>query len=115
MAVSKPILKDCRHAGADLSNALNLLVKLDGSGNLVLCSASDKPYGSVYEAAPQGKGVTVDCKGIIKVKLGGTVVAGGRVTTGASGVCVAISGDDTGFAVAREGGGSGTIISIATD
>ncbi|RFC66455.1 hypothetical protein DYI37_03150 [Fulvimarina endophytica] len=114
MAVSKPILKDAKPAGEDLSEALFLLVKLNSSGAYVKAAAGDLPAGSVYEAAKQGDPVTVDCKGLIKVKLGGAVTAGGEVSAGANGLAVASAAAGEGFAVARESGVANQIICVIT-
>lgn len=112
MATSKPTLKDARPAGADLSDALYLLVKMNSDGNFIIAGEGDTPYGSVYEAAPQGQRCTVDVEGIIKVKLSGSITAGDKVACAASGLASAVGTGDTGFATARMSGADGDIISV---
>lgn len=104
-------------ANADLSAEANLhkLVKLDTAGAVGLGSSADPCFGTLIELhpnnAPAGdRAVTVQFGGIGKVKLGGTVNAGGGIMSGASGVGVALTSTSFCVGYALAGGVSGDVI-----
>lgn len=114
MATEKVICHDTAPAASDLSAKQYTLVKFDGSGNLTPCVAGD--LGFVLQDAPtQGHYGTYGLVGLTKVKLGGTVAAGGALSSDANGNAVAATvttGDVTTNIVghALQAGVSGDVI-----
>lgn len=75
-----------RNAGADLSGKLHYLAKVDTDGDLILTAArTDTAIGVIYEAAAEGKLVTVQFGGIGKVVAGEAIAAGDRLCPGTDG------------------------------
>lgn len=72
-------------AGADLSSSLNHFVKLNSSGQVVLCGNDEKPLGSLFEAAALGGAASVQTGGICKVVASAAIAAGARVACAANG------------------------------
>lgn len=69
-------------AGADLTSAQYAFVKLDSSGNAVVCSAvTDKPIGVLQNQPLSGKEASVLVSGGTKVKAGAAVAIGDRIGT----------------------------------
>ena len=91
MATEAPFaLRDgTRKAGADLSAASNQFkfVKLDGSGDVVLCTAAtDVPYGVLQNTPRLGEAADVVIIGITKLVAGGALATPGTlIGTDASG------------------------------
>ncbi len=81
-------LSYARNAGADLSGDLNKIAHVDADGDIVLAGAGEHAIGTIYEAAVEDKPVTIQFGGIAKVICGGTVTAGQRVASDASGLAV---------------------------
>lgn len=99
MAYEIPSLVFTLPAGADLSAAANQfkLVKLDGSGNAVLCSAvTDVPIGVLQNTPASGDAASIMAVGISKVQGGGALAIGNLIGPNASGQAVAETpGTDT--------------------
>jgi hypothetical protein len=72
-------------AGADLSAAQYKFVKLNSSGQAVLCSAvTDRPIGVLQNNPTSGLEAEVTVSGGTKVVAGGTVAIGNAVGTNAT-------------------------------
>lgn len=104
-------------AGADLSAAQFKFVKLNASGQAILCAAAtDKPIGVLQNAPTSGQEAEVTVIGGTKVVLGGSVTEGAAVGTNASGVGVALTvGTDTTKYVVGQAlteGASGEVITV---
>lgn len=100
-------------AAADHSSNLHKLAAVNSDGDIALCGDGAQMLGTLIEVNTSGNPVTVQFGGIAKVKLGGTVAAGGAVASGASGVGVAAAAGDYVFGQALNGGVSGDVISVA--
>ena len=101
-----------RNAGADLSEKLFYLTKVDTDGDIVLAAAAtDFVLGPVLEAAVQDKPVTVQYLGEGKAITGGAITAGDRLTSDSAGKAIATtsSGNNV-FGVALESAASGAIV-----
>jgi hypothetical protein len=103
MASTNTILRDQFPAGADLSTKKRLLVKLNSSGNLVLCGAGDAGF-SLVNAPVSGEAGTVDLVGITKVQLG----------TGGCNAMDLLTSDANGKAVVATTGNSICLRALAT-
>lgn len=104
-----------RNAGADLSEKLHYLVKVDSDGDIILTSArTDAAIGVIYEAADQDKPVTIQFGGIGKVICGETIAAGERICPGTDGRALdADTASDVVVGIALQGGDENEIISFA--
>lgn len=103
-------------ANADLSTNQYSLVKLvnnSGEGQAALSGAGEGAVG-ILQDKPDAQGVagSVGFTGISKLKLAGTVTAGGPVASNASGLGVAAGTGDIVVATAVESGVSGDIIPV---
>jgi hypothetical protein len=87
-----------RAAGADLSEKQHYVVKLDSSNEVVLASAgSDDILGVLSNAPTEGETAVVrliNSNGTFKVKLGGNVNQGDRLTANSNGEAVATTTED---------------------
>lgn len=103
-------------AGADLRTNLNCLVKVDSNGEIVLCGSGEKALGSIYETNLNSSDdygpVTVQYRGIAKVKAGGAITKGARVQSGASGKATTGATNPIGVAL-ESASGDGSIIAVA--
>ena len=100
MAFEIPVLVDgTRKAGADLSAATNQykFVKLDSSGDVILCAAAtDIPYGVLQDKPKSGDTATVMLVGISKVQGDADLAKGDLIGTSADGQADAkVPGTDT--------------------
>jgi len=107
-------------AGADLSSAQYKFVKLNASGQAILCAAvTDKPIGVLQNAPLSGQEAEVTVIGGTKVVLGGSVAEGAAVGTSAAGAGVALTfgTDTTKFVVgqALTEGASAEIITVVVN
>lgn len=99
-----------RNAGADLSDKLHYLTKVDTDGDIVLAGAGELVLGNITEPAVANRPVTVQFGGIGKVKVGsGGVIAGAKLAAASGGVAVTAAGAGTAYvgvalASASEGG-----------
>jgi hypothetical protein len=84
-------------AGASLASDQYKFVKLDSSGQAVLCSgATDRPIGVLQNNPASGEEAEVLVAGGTKVKAGGTVSEGTILKTNATGLAAALTvGTDT--------------------
>jgi len=116
MATVKDVgLTYARNAGADLSAKLHFLAKVDPTdGDLILAAAgTDTVIGVITEAAAADKPVTVQFGGLAKVKAGGTIVAGDRLTSDGSGQAIATTtAGNRVFGIALDAGASGNIVPV---
>jgi hypothetical protein len=96
-------------AAADLSTKQYHAVSVNSSGKAALCDADDYVAGILQNNPGSGRAATVTYNGVSKVKLGGTVAAGARVTVNASGQIVAATTGDSVLGIALAGGASGEI------
>jgi hypothetical protein len=112
-----------RPAGADLSAAANQhkFVKLNSSGQVVLCSAAtDKPYGVLQNRPAAGQAAAVMIDGISKVQADANLTVGDKVGTSADGQAAAyVPGTDTTKYIVGEvltdNGAAGELVSIQFD
>lgn len=106
---------DAKMAGADLSNAIGLVVKLDSAQRMVLTTAtSDYPAGIVTEGALEDYPVTFQTDGMGKAIANAAILAGSKVSAGANGRIVAGAGIT--FGVARSStAAAGELIEIQID
>lgn len=109
-------------AGADLSASQYLAVKLDANGNVVLATAAtDQVIGFIENAAKINDTADVllrNCSGSYKVKAGGTVAIGQKVTVDATSRVIWITGTPVAgneiVGVALEAGVVGQVIEVLT-
>jgi len=91
-------------AAADLSAAQYKFVKLDGNGDVVVCSAAtDRPVGVLQNAPTSGQMATVQYAGITKVQADAALNEGDLVGTSADGQADAKTpgGDTTEYVVGQ--------------
>jgi hypothetical protein len=90
-------LDTTRKAGADLSAKQFYWVKLNSSGDVVLCNgATDKPYGILQDKPLSGQGCVVQRCGISKVSAAASNTPGNVGGTDANGQFAAyVFGTDT--------------------
>jgi len=82
-------------AGADLSAAQYKFVKLDSSGNVIVCSAvTDAPIGVLQNSPASGVEAEIAVAGVTKVVAGAAITTANLQTT-------AIGTDTSGRAVAK--------------
>ena len=78
-------------AGADLSSSQYLAVKLDSNGDVVVCDTAGEPSIGILQNAPvSGQAASVRPLGTSKAVASGSISAGSRVTTDASGKLKAV-------------------------
>lgn len=86
MAVEEKLVTVSLVAGADLSGAQYKFVKLNASGQAVLCSVSGEiPYGVLQNDPASGEEATVAIAGITKVSADEAIAIGDKVFTSADG------------------------------
>lgn len=98
MAFENPVLIDgSRKAGADLSAKQFYFVKLDSSGDVVVCAAvTDIPYGVLQNAPASGEAASVCIIGITKVNGDADLTKGNQIGTASDGQAAAYAaGTDT--------------------
>lgn len=100
-------------AGADLSSSINLLVKVDSAGEIVLCGDNEKPLGALYEAAALGAPASVYWASIIKVPASAAIAAGARVACAANGQAKTSTGTNPIGIALNAAGAAGAMVSIA--
>lgn len=98
MAFEQPGFKDgTRPAGADLSANQYKFVKLNSSGQVILCAAvTDQPYGILQNKPVSGQAAEVMLMGISKLVCAANNVIGDKIGTDAAGLgAVYVFGTDT--------------------
>lgn len=97
MAYEIPGFKFSLRAGADLSSSQYRFVKLDASGDAVLCAAiTDKPVGVLQNDPGLGEEAEILVTGITKLSADGVIAIGAELGTSADGQADSIvSGTDT--------------------
>lgn len=114
MAVESTLQAISVQASTDLSSNQYMFVFVNSSGQLA-ASAVDGDIVGVLQDKPaaQGRAGNVAFAGRTKIKLGGTVAAGNRVTSDASGNAIAIaSGSAVSAGVALTSGTNGQIVDM---
>lgn len=100
-------------ANADMSAKQYCAVAVNSAGKAIIADADDQVIGILQNNPGAGQAATVAFGGISKVKFGGTVAAGARVTSNASGeIVAATTAGDAVLGVALVGGASGEIGTI---
>ena len=84
-------------AGADLSTKQYRFVKLDSSGNAIVCAAvTDKPVGVLQNNPTSGQAAEIVVVGLTKVSTDAALAIGDLVGTSADGQAAAyVAGTDT--------------------
>src|SRR5882672_7833240 len=98
MAFENPGIGDgTRKAGADLSTHQFKFVKLNNSGDVILCAAvTDKPYGILQNAPTSGQAASVMLLGVSKLKMAAGNTKADRIGTDGAGLgAVYVDGTDT--------------------
>lgn len=85
---SSPTIEE--NTGAKITNGAGLMVKYDGSGNIILCSAAGEPTIGVLAAdtpavVESGDRVTIVIKDICLVKAGAAFAKGAEIMVGSDG------------------------------
>jgi len=106
MAYELPVWTQTFAAGADLSASANQfkIVKLDASGNVVLCAAvTDVPIGVLQNTPGNGAEAVVMIEGTTKLSAGGALSIGALVGTDVNGqgAAYAAGTDTTKYIVGR--------------
>lgn len=101
-----------KEAGENLSSALFTFATVHSDGLIYQANAGDAVIGVIIEAAAIGAPVSVQCTGIAKVKLSGTLNAGDRVTSDSSGLASAVSGSLNANGVLLGGGNVNEIVPV---
>lgn len=98
-------------AASDLSTKQYYAVKLNTSGQMLLCAADGIAYGILQDKpAAAGRAGLVAVAGISKCVLGGTVAVGDVVNVDTNGKIVSIAtGDGRMIGICRVGGSAGQI------
>ena len=100
-------------AAGDLSAKQFCAVSVNSAGRAAIADADDQVIGILQNNPAAGQAANVAYGGVSKAKLAGTVAAGARVTSNASGeIVAAASAGDSVIGVALTGGASGEIVSI---
>ncbi len=98
MGFEIPVFVDStRKAGGDLSTKQYHFVKLDSSGDAVICAgATDVPYGVLQNAPASGETAEIMMLGVSKVKSDGVIAVGALIGTSSDGQADSkTSGTDT--------------------
>lgn len=100
-------------ADADLSAYKNRFVTFTNTG-CALATAGSKAHGILLNAPTQGQVAEIAIESG-KVKLTGSVSAGGSIEVGANGVAVPASGTNTSVGQSEINGASGDLIPVILD
>lgn len=103
-------------AGADLSNKMYCLVKLDSDGNAVLCGNNEVAIGILDGKPKAGERSAVNILGTSQVVAGGSIPIGSRVISNTEGKAIALPTDAGTYNVIgialQSAGSDGEIIEI---
>lgn len=99
-------------AAADFSAKQYYAVSVDSNGKAAVADADDYVVGIMQNNPAAGVAGSVAYAGVSKAKLGGTVAAGARVTSNASGLIVTAATGDSALGIALTGGVSGDIVAV---
>jgi hypothetical protein len=99
-------------AAGDLSAKQYYFVKVTAANSVNVAGDGELAHGVLQDKPASGEMGSVAISGITMIKCGGTISAGGLVSSDASGTAVANSGTDYILGVAIEGGASGEIIPV---
>ncbi|CAB4122315.1 Bacteriophage VT1-Sakai, H0018 [uncultured Caudovirales phage] len=100
-------------AAADLSAKQFLVVKADSAGKAALAGASDtNQIGIVQNKPTAGQTATIRFAGVSKAAAGGTIAAGGAVTSDSAGKVIAATTGKQIIGTALTGGVSGDVITV---
>lgn len=104
------------NANTDLSTKQYYLMTVtnsSGEGRAAVCGDGALAVGVLYNTpAAAGRPATIAISGVVKVKTGGVITAGGFVASSASGTGVAAASGDVIFGIALETAASGDIIPV---
>ncbi len=105
---------DCRSkiAGADLSTKQFYVVKLNSSGQIVLAGDGEAAYGILQDKPASAAVGAVAVAGQSLAVLGGTVAAGAKVASNASGQVVTATTGEYVIGTCTEGGAVNEVRSI---
>lgn len=117
MAYEEAVHAISLNANADLSgdDGLNRFVKVvndGGEGKIALAGDGERAIGVLLTKPPEDQPGRVAIGGIVPLELGGTVVAGGEISSGADGKGVAQSSTNPSYALALASGDAGDIIAV---
>lgn len=76
-------------AAADLSAKQYTFVKVDSTGKVAMCTASDFPIGILQNKPTAGQACEIMVAGVSKIVLSGTIAPGVRIKSNATGLAVA--------------------------
>ena len=115
MAVEESVVSITIEAGADLSAGQYKFVTLASDGQVDLTASAGGPAIGVLQNAPNAAGVaaTVAISGRVKVTAGGTIAAGAKVQSDASGDALTAASGDHVLGIALESAVDGDIFAIA--
>lgn len=99
-------------AAADLSAKQYHAVSVNTDGKAAAADADDFAVGILQNNPGAGQAATVTYHGVSKAKAGGSITAGARVTSNASGQIVAAAAGDSILGIALTGGASGDVVSV---
>lgn len=91
---------DAKMAGADLSEKVHYLAKIDTDGDIILATNQGMVYGIITEGAEENYPVTVQVKGLGKCIAGAAITAGASLMSNGDGKAVTNSGGII-FGIAR--------------
>lgn len=94
-------------AGADLSSKMYCFVKVNSSGNIVLCGDGEAAVGILQNDPASGEVCAVRYVGVTPVVLGSQANAGAVLASDDQGRGVAASGSDAQLGVLLAGGATG--------
>lgn len=100
-------------AAADLSAKQYYCVKQNSSGQFALCSAATDLVDGILQNLPKsGEQARVQWRGILKVKLGGTVTVNALASVNSSGLAVVGASTNPTFGKFMDAGVSGDIVRV---
>lgn len=95
-----------QNAGADLSEKLFFLARVDTDEDIVLAGDGERVLGVIREAADQNKPVTIQFGGIAKVSAGASFSAGVLVASDVNGQAVLATTGEYAFGMALQAAGA---------
>jgi hypothetical protein len=115
MAVEESVVSITIEAGADLSAGQYKFVTVASDGQVDLTASAGGAAIGVLQNAPDAAGVpaTVAIAGRVKVTAGGTVAAGNKVQSDASGDAIVAASGDTVLGYALQAADDGDVFAIA--
>lgn len=113
MAFEEAVVKVSRPAGADLSAAMYLAVKLNSSSEVVKVSAlTDATFGILQNDPVAGQAAAIAIGGICKAKAGATLAAGDVVAANTAGKLIVGATGSKAIGTVVVGGAADEIVSV---